>query len=210
MKKFLKIFFIAVILFPVFTKVYSQDTSKIISVKSAFELNYLFDKAGHHQIAIDKLLEVYDAKSYEINLRLGFLYYVSALYRQSASYYKIAVNLKPNSIEAKLGYALPLAALASWDTLKIQYEDILKLDPNNSKVNFRMGLIYYYKSDYNTAAIYFDKVYNSFPFDYDNTLMYAWTEYKLNKNMEAKNLFNIVLLIMPNDPSSLEGLSLLK
>jgi tetratricopeptide (TPR) repeat protein len=210
MKNYLKIISITVILFSVSFRIFSQDSVKVKAVRTAFETSYIFEKSSQYLAAINKIKAVYDASSYEINLRLAYLYYESANYRESAKYYKKAIELKPNSIEAKLGYALPLYALASWDTLKMQYVDILKLDPTNSTVNYRMGLIYYYRADYVSALPYFEKVYNAYPFDYDNTLMYAWTKLKLQKFAEAKDLFNIVLLNKPNDTSAIEGLKMIK
>jgi tetratricopeptide (TPR) repeat protein len=210
MKNFIKIGCITVLLFSVSLKVFSQDSIKIKAIRTAFETSYVFEKSSQYLAAINKIKAVYDATSYEINLRLAYLYYESTSYRESAKYYKKAIDLKPSSIEAKLGYALPLYALASWDTLRMQYEAILKLDPNNSTVNYRMGLIYYYKADYATALTYFQKVYEFYPFDYDNTLMYAWTKLKLQKYAEARDLFNIVLLNRPTDSSALEGLKMIK
>ena len=209
MKTQFKLFCIA-LLFTVSLNVFSQESGDVIALRTAFQTSYTFEKSAQYLAAINKIKSVYDSKSYEINLRLAYLYYESAYYRLSAAYYKIATEIKPYSIEARLGYALPLAALQSWDTLKMQYDAILKLDPNNSTVNYRLGLFYYYKSDYKTAIIYFQKVYDSYPFDYDNTLMLAWVNLKLQNVTEAKNLFNIVLLNRPNDASALEGLKMIK
>ena len=180
------------------------------AVQSAFETSYALEKTGQYLKAANTIKSVYNESSYEINLRLGYLLYENASYRESSKYYKKAVEIKPNSVEARLGYVLPLAVLASWDTVKIQYENILKIDPYNTTANYRMGLIYYYKADNTTALPYFEKVYSIYPFDYDNTLMYAWTKLKLNKTAEAKTLFNIVLLIKPKDASALEGLKAIK
>lgn len=210
MKNLMKIFIIAIMLFTFSGKLFAQDSLKTKAVRAAFETSYVFEKSSQYLAAINKIKAVYDTDSYEINLRLAYLYYESANYRESANYYKKAIALKPNSIEAKLGYALPLYALASWDTLKMQYEAILKLDPNNSTVNYRMGLIYYYKADYASAVTYFQKVNEFYPFDYDNNLMYAWAMLKLKKNAEAKALFNTVLLYKPTDASALEGLKSIK
>ena len=209
MKIKIRLFCIALLL-TVSINVFSQESGDVIALRTAFQTSYTFEKSGQYLAAINKIKSVYDSKSYEINLRLAYLYYESALYRISATYYKIATEIKPYSIEARLGYALPLAALQSWDTLKMQYDAILKLDPNNSTVNYRVGLVYYYKADYKTAIIYFQKVYDSYPFDYDNTLMLAWANLKLQNVTEAKKLFNIVLLNHPNDASALEGLKMIK
>ncbi len=210
MKNTIKIVGIAIIFFALFGKLFAQDSVKTAALRAAFESSYIFEKSAQYLTAINKIKSVYDASSYETNLRMAYLYYKGTYYRESANYYKKAIALKPNSIEAKLGYAYPLYALASWDTLKIQYEEILKLDPNNSIANYRIGQIYYYKADYTTALTYLQKVYDAYPFDYDNTLMFAWTKLKLKKNAEAKELFNIVLLNRPKDASALEGLKTIK
>ena len=205
MKTFRQII-LSIALFLLSVQLFSQDTAKVLAVRKAFESGYVFEKSANYSVAITKIKSVYDESSYEINLRLGYLYYESAMYRQSENYYKKAIALKPASIEAKLGLALPLYALASWDTLKMQYEAILKLDPANSTVNYRMGAIYYYKADYKTALPYFEKTAASYPFDYDNDIMLAWTYLKLGKYTEAKAWFNTVLLLRPNDVSALTGL----
>ena len=209
MKSSLKILSVALLFCATFQS-HSQDTAKVTTVKKAFESSYVFEKAANFAGAIAKIKTVYDETSYEINLRLGYLYYESIKYRESENYYKKAIALKPNSIEAKLGIALPLYALASWDTLKLQYEAILKIDPNNSTANYRMGMIYYYKPDYNTALTYFQKVNDAYPFDYDSSIMMAWTMLKLKKTTEAKTYFNTALLIRPNDPAALSGLKEVK
>jgi len=103
-----------------------------------------------------------------------------------------------------------LAALTNWDTVRIQYENIIKIDPNNTTANYRLGLIYYYKSDYKTALPYFEKVNELFPFDYDNNLMYAWTNLKLGNMAVAKALFNTALMNRPKDASAMEGLKAIK
>jgi tetratricopeptide (TPR) repeat protein len=188
----------------------SQDTSKVTAIKTAFESSYISEKAAQYLKAINTLKAVYDEKSYELNLRIGYLYYENASYRDAEHYYKKAIELKPNSIEAKFGLVLPLAALTSWDTVRLQYEAILKIDPNNSTANYRLGLIYYYKADYKTSLSYFEKVNELYPFDYDNNLSYAWTNLKLGNKPLAKILFNTALMNHPKDASAIEGLKSIK
>jgi len=210
MKTKIKLICILAMMIMLSLKGFSQDTSKIAAVKAAFESSYIYEKGAQYLFAINKLKAVYDEKSYELNLRLGYVYYEAALYREAEKYYKKAIELKPTSIEAKLGFVLPLAALTSWDTVRMQYEAIIKIDPNNSTASYRLGLVYYYKSDYKTALPYFEKVNVLYPFDYDNNLMYAWTNLKLGNKTIAKTLFNTALMNRPNDASAMEGLKAIK
>jgi tetratricopeptide (TPR) repeat protein len=210
MKTHIKLIFISALIILLSQKTFSQDTSKVTAIKAAFESSYIYEKGAQYQLAINKLKAVYDANSYELNLRLGYVCYEAALYREAERYYKKAIDLKPNSIEAKLGLVYPLAALTSWDTVRMQYEAIIKIDPNNSTANYRLGLVYYYKADYKTALPYFEKVNTLYPFDYDNNLMYAWTNLKLGNKVLAKTLFNTALMYKPNDASAMEGLKAIK
>lgn len=187
----------------------AQDTipQKVIS---AFETSYIYETALQYTKAVNMIKAVYDATSYEMNLRLGWLQYYAGSYIESSNYYKTAVALKPASIEARLGYVMPLAALGSWDSVKVQYEKILKIDPMNTKVNYRMGLIYYYKADYKTAETYFKTAAEAYPFDYDITLICAMNQQKLGNKSIAKALYSKVLIIEPNDSTALSGLKVLK
>lgn len=183
--------------------VFAQNKEQVIT---AFEKSYNFEKIGEYNNAISVIKKAYDANSYEINLRLGWLHYSSGLFTESASYYQKAIALMPVSIEAKFGLVYPLAALNKWDNVMKIYLDILKLDPANTVTNYKLGLIYYGKEDYQNANKYFKKVVNLYPFDYDALIMYAWSNKRLGKTRESKVLFNKVLMISPNDASALEGL----
>ena len=116
----------------------------------------------------------------------------------------------PLSIEARLGYVYPASALNNWTQVIKTYNDILKIDSKNVTANYRLGLIYYNKKNYKTAYTYLAKNVNMYPFDYDNLVLYAWTNYQLGKLREAKVLFNKVLLNKTNDASAKEGLGLIK
>ncbi len=179
-------------------------------VEDAFANSYVYEQKADYTGAINALKAVYDEKSYEINLRLGWLQYLSGSYKESSTYYQKAIKLMPYAIEAKLGYAYPASAMGNWDQVIAQYQEILKIDPQNTTTNYRMGCIYYGRQDYVTAEKYLEKVINLYPFDYDSNIMFAWTKYKLGKLREAQVLFHKVLMIKPNDTSALEGLGMIK
>ncbi len=178
-------------------------------LRSAFRESYKHEKNGKISKAIDALAKVYSGKSYEINARLGYLSNLNKQYNESIYYYKTAIELMPLSVEARLGLSNPVAAIEDWTTLEINYNDILKIDPNNSQANYNLGMMYYYRADYTGALKYIEKTANMYPFDYYSVLMLAWTNLKLGRSREAEVLFNKVLLISPDDKSAEEGLGLL-
>jgi len=173
---------------------------------SSYQAEYKQDYNG----AIQTIKSVYQENSYEDNLRLGWLNYLSGNFSSSQTYYTKAVNLKPASVEARLGLVKPLSYLESWDLVIKQYQEILKLDPGSYQANYWSGVIHYNRKQYDIAVKFFEKVVNLHPFDYDASHMLAWTYYFMKKTAEARIMFNKALLIRPSDPSASQGLGLIK
>ncbi len=186
---------------------HAQETEK---AQKAFQSSYEAESKGDYTTAIQQITSVYKAESYEINIRLGWLNYVSGRFTEALPYYQKCIDMMPLSIEARLGYVNPAAALGNWAQVEKQYFEILKIDPMNTTANYRLGLIAYGRQDYETALKYFSKVLNLYPFDYDTALMTGWSLLKTGKLREAKIMFQKTLLIKPNDSSALEGLAMIR
>jgi tetratricopeptide (TPR) repeat protein len=178
-------------------------------IKNAFQQSYIQEATGEVLAAVNSLKKVYDEKSYEINLRLGWLSYQAGNFSESVAYYNRAVNLMPYAIEPRFGIVYPGAAMGNWTMVMAQYEKILEICPNNSIAMHRIGLIYYGREDFETAKKYFEKVVNLYPFDYDALTMLAWSYFRLGNYREAKVLFQKALLHTPSGTSALEGLDML-
>lgn len=175
---------------------------------NAFVKSYELSDKSKYTDALAAIKSVYDKSSYIINLRLGWLNYLAGAYVESANYYKIASELKPLAIEPKFGCAIPIEAMGNKNDLKLYYDAILSLDPQNTVAHYKLGYLYYQQKDYQNAYTHFEKVVGLFPFDYDGLLMLGWTNYQLGKTPESKALFNKVLCVVPNDKSALQALSL--
>ena len=178
--------------------------------KDAFQQSYIQEATGEVSAAINSLKEVYSEKSYEINLRLGWLTYQVGGFTEAIAYYNKAIDLMPYAIEPRFGIVYPGAAMGNWTMVMKQYEKILEISPNNSIAMHRLALIFYGKQDYASAKKYFEKVVNLYPFDYDALTMLGWTYFKLNNIREAKVLFQKALLHTPGGTSAMEGLDLLE
>jgi tetratricopeptide (TPR) repeat protein len=172
---------------------------------AAFATSYAAETKGDYADAIAPLRAVYSG-TYEQNLRLGWLYFLSKNYTTSATYYQKAVEQRPYAIEPKFGLIKPLNALAQVEKMLGIYESILKIDAQNTQANYWVGVIYLNRKVYDKAARYFERVVNLYPFDYDTNISLAWTYYNLGKKAEARALYNKVLLIRPGDTNALAGL----
>jgi len=193
----------ALLVFP-FTG-YAQDV-----ITEAFRQSYVLEKSKDFKGAAQQLKNVYQTDAYEINLRLGWLTYNAGAIAESIDYYTKAVNLKPYALEPKFGLAYPYSVEGRWDDIISLYNQILQTDPQNTLANYRLGLIYYNRSNYEKAEPYLEKVVNLYPFDYDSLILLAWIKLNLQKSREAKILFQKALMNNPGDESALEGLRLIK
>jgi tetratricopeptide (TPR) repeat protein len=182
----------------------AQDTNLI----RAFARSYEFSGASNYKAAIEVLKANYDKSSYFTNLRLGWLHYLAGKQNEAAAFYKIATELNASSVEAKLGYALPLEAMGNKNELKTLYESVLTLDPQNTVINYKLGNLYYEKKEYETALKYFEKVTKLYPFNYDGLLMHAWTLYYTDKYADSRAAFYKILCLSPGDRSAMYALTL--
>ncbi|MDN3687742.1 tetratricopeptide repeat protein [Cyclobacterium jeungdonense] len=180
------------------------------NVINAFKQSYELEKTGDYKAAAEALQAIYQSDGYEINLRLGWLQFQAGQLEESVNYYQKAVNLKPYAIEPKLGLVLPLSMQGDWNQIIGIYQKILQSDPQNSLVNYRLGLINYNQGNFDKADPYLEKVVNLYPFDYDGLILLAWNKLNLQKTREASVLFQKVLMNNPDDKSALEGLKLIK
>lgn len=169
----------------------AQQTSE-----SAFAKSYSFEYETQYAKAITALTELH-VESYQINLRLGWLYYLSKDYIKSEQYYRKAVTSEPASIEARFGLVLPLSTLGNWNNVLSVYLEITKLDANNSIANYRLASIYYTRKDYANATQYVSKVLKLYPFDYDSNLLTGKILMAQAKNAEAKKYFTKALEYNP-------------
>jgi tetratricopeptide (TPR) repeat protein len=179
-------------------------------MQAAFSKSYVSEQAGNYAGAITDLKSVYNAENYTTNIRLGWLSYLTKQYTESIRYYEKAILLKPYAIEARFGCVKPLSAIESWEKVKANYLQIIRIDPKNVTANYWLGVIYFNKKDYANAAKLFLINVNLYPLDYDSTNMLAWSMLYSNKSADAKVMFLQALIIRPNDSSALSGLKMIK
>jgi tetratricopeptide (TPR) repeat protein len=201
---------IGMVLFTLYIPATTTSGQGFLDIKTAFQQSYIQEATGNVTSAANSLKEVYNEKSYEINLRLGWLSYQAGSFSESMAYYNRAIDLMPYAIEPRFGIVYPGAAMGNWSMVTSQYEKILETSPNNSVAMHRLGLIYYGKDDFEMARKYFEKVVNLYPFDYDALTMLAWSNFKLSNFREAKVLFQKALLNTPSGTSASEGLEMIE
>ena len=176
-------------------------------ITDAFSKSYLGETNKEYLAAIVSIENVYDANSFAMNLRLGWLHYLSKDYAKAQTYYNKAISLEPKSIDARLGYINSAAALQNWDEVLKTYKDILTIDPNNSLVNYRVGYIYYYRKNFTEAEKYALKVLEMYPFDFDTNFLLGSVYVGQGKIVEAKKYYQLALMYNPDSKDVTTALS---
>jgi tetratricopeptide (TPR) repeat protein len=179
-------------------------------LQTAFAESYKAELSSNYAVAVSVIKSVFQDDNYSINARLGWLLFLAKQYTESVKYYDKAVRLKPYAIEVRFGLIKDYNALESWDKVKEQYEAILKIDEQNTTSLYWLGVLLYNRKDYDSAEKNFEKIVNLYPMDYGSVIMLAWTKLYQGKKADAKVLFNLALLLSPNDASAISGLNQLK
>lgn len=187
-----------------------QVSAQSLKGTEAFSASYTSEAKGDFRQAMSDLAGAKDGNLYAWNLRMGWLNYLAGSQDQSALFYNEAIKMKPQSVEARLGLAYPVAAQKQWDKLGGIYREVLKITPGNSNAMYLLGLLDYNLGNFAKAQTTLDELIKLYPFDYSGVVLQAWACLKQGKYDEARTGFNQALLIKPGDTSALEGLRLLK
>ena len=107
-----------------------------------FKQSYEYEAMKNYEGAINTINSMYSETSYEINLRLGWLNYLSGKQKESISFYQKAISIMPAATEPLWGVINSYVKLENWTEVEKTYLSILKIDPKNTKANYNLGLIY--------------------------------------------------------------------
>ena len=202
--------FILILLVLSFTNIsYGFNIAKEDRLK-AFKNSISEEAAGNYEkaIAIIKVVYTDNPNDYLVNIRLGWLHYLAKMNESSVKYYKEAVRISNNSIEALLGLTYPYAAMNNWSEIKSIYKKILDVDPLHYTANLNLAKIYFNTADYLNSKIILEKLHDSYPSDYAVNLYLGWTYYYLGSKTNAYDHFVTALIVNPDDDSAKEGLNL--
>ncbi len=109
-------------------------------IKKAYYQSYHYEQIENYNTAINAMLPVLAAypKGYTVNLRLGWLYYLSNHYANSMRHYITAIKTAPDSIEARLGLILPQLAQERYSQAEQTAYQIINKDYANYYANLRL------------------------------------------------------------------------
>ncbi|GAB6074781.1 tetratricopeptide repeat protein [Nautilia lithotrophica] len=179
-----------------------------IDIKKAYYESYNYEKMGDYKDAIKVLIPVYNKypNGYTLNLRLGWLFYLSKKYQNALDHYKKASLVAPYSIEAKLGIMRTYLAAGDYDNALKVGDVILKMDYYNYYGNYYEITALMYKKQYDTALSLTNKMLSLYPTSILFLVKLGEIYYVKDKN-KAKRIFEDVLILDPNNITAKEYLS---
>ena len=177
-------------------------------IRDAYSRSYIYEKSGDYKDAIKALMPVYKSypNGYTVNLRLGWLYYLSGRYGDSEYHYKKALKAIPTSVEAMLGLMLPLMAQQRWGDVESLAYRILKIDYYNYYGNLRLSVALRNEKKFSIAEAVDRKMLSIYPTDVNFLNELALSLLGQNKKLYAKTIFENVLILDPENPVAKEYL----
>jgi tetratricopeptide (TPR) repeat protein len=179
-----------------------------LDVKKAYYDSYNYEKMGDYKDAIKVLIPVYKKypNGYTLNLRLGWLFYLSKKYQNALDHYKKASLVAPYSIEAKLGIMKTYMAAGDYNNALKIGDVVLKTDYYNFYGNYYEILSLMAKKEYKPALSLTNKMLSLYP---SNVLYLVLLGklYYISDKKEAKKIFENVLILDPTNITAKEYLN---
>ncbi len=172
-----------------------------MEIKRAYKSSYDYERMGDFRDAIRVLSKVYEAypRTYTINLRLGWLYYLDKKYANSIEHYRVATKVYPGAVEPLLGLSLPYLAQKKWSEVeKLMYE-VLKRDYYNYYGNLRLCFVLRKEGKYELAEKVARKMLSLYPVDINFLNELGLALLKDGKEKDALKYFDIVITLDPQN-----------
>jgi len=143
--------------------VYATDTP----VRDAYYRSYQYEQSQNYDDAIRALMPIYNGapNAYTLNLRIGWLHYLSGHYNNSLTHYEKAAKTAPDAIEPILGQLLPLLAQQRYEEVEQYANKILRQDKYNYYANLRLIIAQRLQNKLDTAQRNTQKMRTLYPSD---------------------------------------------
>ena len=169
-------------------------------IKTAYLKSYNYEKMEKYNEAIKVLAPLYNkySKTYTLNLRLGWLFFLNHNYKNAENSYKKSLYVNSSSIEAKLGLLKVFLQTENYQKAYILSSEIIKQDYYNYYGNYYAIKILLLEKKYKIAKINIEKILGLYPTDV-LFLVELSKVYKQNKNPLLHKLYNDILILDPNN-----------
>lgn len=177
-------------------------------LRECFRRSHTYEATQEYANAIKALAPVFRSspQSYTLNLRLGWLYYLSGSHANAAQHYGQATKVAPGAIEAELGYLLPLLAQGRWEQAETVATKIIKVDYCNYYANLRLAYALRRQKKHDQAEKVANRMLVLYPTDVKLLTEMALTKLGQGDKASAAKLLSRVLLLDPENVAVTEVL----
>lgn len=174
----------------------------------AWKASYTAEAAAQFQAAVNALEQLPGPvrEGYFASFRRGWLMYRANQFAESVAAYKLAAQLEPASIEARVALLLPLMSLNRWNDVIALGEDVLKRDPENYLALQRLAFAKYSSQHFPEAEVLYRRLIEHYPSDIETRAALGWVVLRMGKTKEAAALFTQVLEFSADHASATAGL----
>lgn len=180
------------------------ETRSQIAYRESYALEVKRDFAG----AIAKTREATGGSAtYFATMRIAWLSYLAVDYAGSATGYTSAIAMEPKAIEPKLGLALAQLGARNWPELERACRAVLAMDAHNATALARLAQANYWSGKYADAASTYQQLSSDYPAELDYKTGLGWALLKMGKPAEARQVFEAVLAVSPDNANAKQGLA---
>lgn len=140
-------------------------------------------------------------------LRHGWLNYLRGAHNDAIRDYQKALDLNPNSLEARLGLMLPLVAQQRWREVASHANKVLAVAPWNYYAHVRLMISEEGERKWDTLAKHAQKVSRRYPSDATVLVYLARANNWLKNDSEARRAYEKVLERVPGHIEATQYLS---
>ncbi|NOR28917.1 MAG: tetratricopeptide repeat protein [Lutibacter sp.] len=136
-----------------YLKSYNLDT---LHIKSIYELAKFFKELKYKDstlLFIDKGLKIDSINLNFLQLKANVLYFLKN-YKGAIEYLTKLDSLNFKSVNTYEMFGMCYFNLKEFDLAEHNFKRALKLEPNNSKISYRLGTLYYEKKEFKLAQLY--------------------------------------------------------
>ena len=193
-----------IILLLITTKIFSVE---LTDYQQSYLKSFVLEEKKEYAKAVNELVKVYPKYryDYELNLRIGWLYYLKNENKKAINYIKKAIKISENAIEPLNMILLPLTKLRDIKEAEKYSSIIIKKSPGNYYAHIRIAYLYYILKKYDKALYHYQILNSFYPSNTDVKLGMAATLLKFKKYEKAREFYISILKVSPYHQTAYSG-----
>ena len=180
-------------------------------IRDAYHKSYQYEKTQNYADAIKALTLLHQAypEGYTVNLRLGWLYYLSGNFANAKLHYQTVIKVAPSSVEAKLGFMLPMLAQARYKDVEAMAKQVMEIDHSNYLANLRLAIALRMQKKFDQAEEVAMRMLVLYPTDLGFLTQLGLIKIAQKDPESATQLFTDILILDPENVTAKQQLAVL-